>query len=103
MALQLTFIVHGMTVTNGYHKVSYVSGNKGQITVDMESYKDATEAATAGNHLDSFSFKMSDTDMSHDDGVTDKNYTTQAYEYLKAGVITDVSGASVDFTSATDL
>jgi hypothetical protein len=101
MALQQDHTFKGVTVTGAYHRVEYVAGNKDGLNVDISVYKDATEAADKANSLDNFSFKIVDTDLVHDDGASDKNYTKQAYEHMKAAAFDDVSGVSRDYTSAT--
>ena len=36
-------------------------------------------------------------------GASDKNYIKQAYEYLKANVVTDYAGVKHDYTAATSI
>lgn len=102
MALQLTDTYAGLTITNAYHKINHISGNKDKLTVDVKIYKDATEAGN-NNTATEFSFRMDSGDLTHDDGASDKNYTKQAYEFMKAAIFTDLSGNSRDYTSATDV
>lgn len=101
MALQQNHTFKGVTLTGAYHRVEYVSGNKNELNVNVSIYKDAIEAADKANSLDAFSFNIVDTDLVHDDGASDKNYTKQAYEYMKAAAFDDASGVSRDYTSAT--
>lgn len=102
MALNLDHLYHGSTMTDAYYKVVYVSGNKDKLHIDVEVYQNATEADN-GNKADSFSFAMEAGDMSHADDASDKNYTKQAYEYMKAGAFDDLQGVSRDYTSAVDV
>ena len=98
MALELTHVVNGVTMTNAYHKVSHVSGNKDKLHVDVEICASSNDPA-----MDSFSFVMESADMSHAEDSADRNYTKQAYEHLKSGAITDLSGNARDLSSATDV
>lgn len=102
MALLMDHEYAGIAVTGAYHKIAYVSGNKNELNVDVVVSKDSVEDA-ADNSIEGFSFQMSNVDLVHDDGVTDKNYTAQAYAFLKATVIVDVTGVSRDYTTATDV
>ena len=98
MALQLTHTVNGVTMTDAYHKVEYVSGSKDNLTVNV-----AISATSSDAKMDEFSFKMESGDLSHDDGANDKNYIKQAYEFLKAGPITDTMDEARDLSSAIDV
>lgn len=98
MALQLTHTANGVTMTNAYHKVSYVSGTKDTLHVDISIHASSSDAK-----MDGFSFKMEAGDMAHDDGTADRNYTKQAYAHLKAAAITDVEGNARDLSSAVDV
>lgn len=103
MALQQDMTVHGVSVTGAYHRVHHVSGNKNNISVDIRCYKDATEAADPEAYLSEFAFELPGASLVHNDGASDKNYIKQAYEYLKAGVVTDYQGVSRDYTGATSV
>lgn len=98
MALEMTDTVEGASLTDAYHKISHVSGNKDGLHVDVGIHVNSSEKA-----ISSFSFKMEAGDMAHDDGASDKNYTKQAYEHMKAGALTDLGGISRDYTSATNV
>lgn len=103
MALQMNYDFHGLTVTGAYHKVGYISGSKDKLNIDVKVYKDAAAAsADPMDNLDSFSFSIQSGDLIHDDGASDKNYTKQAYSYLKAGVVSTSVG-DLDFSGATDV
>lgn len=102
MALQMDHTFAGVLVSNAYHKINYISGNKDQLHVDVVISKDATEDAAA-NHLDSFSMVIDGADLAHDDGANDKNYTKQVYEHMKANIVTDVEGGNRDYTGAVDV
>lgn len=103
MALQQDLTVHGVTVTGAYHRVYYISGNKGGVSVDIRCYKDATEAVDPEAFLAEFAFNLPGGSLVHDDGASDKNYIKQAYEYMKAGVFDDYVGTSHDYTGATSV
>lgn len=102
MALQLTETYAGIGVTDAYHKIHHLSGSKDALHVDVSIYKDVTEANNR-NAICSFTFIMGSGDLVHDDGVSDKNYTQQAYEFMKNGIFTDLSGTSRDYTGAVDV
>lgn len=104
MSLQLNHTHFGAVMTNAFHKVHYVSGNKDTLHVDVRIYEnEAAKIADENNFAAEFSFVMSSTDLVHDDGATDKNYTKQAYEFMKAAAFNDVRSVSRDYTTATDL
>jgi len=102
MALQKQHIFCGVTVPDAYHKVTYISGNKNKINVDVAISKDAAHDAL-GQVLARFSFQMEASDMVHDDGAADKNYTKQAYTFMKAAVFADLNEVEHDYTAATNV
>lgn len=98
MALQLTHTVKGVTMTNAYHKVRYVSGNKEKLHIDIQ-----VSASSSDEPLDNFSFVLPSESMYHTGDASDVNYTKQAYEFMKSGVFSDLSGSIKDYTTATDV
>lgn len=102
MALQMTTTFHGVSVTDAYHKVNWISGSKNGINVSLRVYKDAAESADPGAFLKEINFEIPAADLVHDNGSNDKNYIKQAYNYLKAAEVQTSSGM-VDYTSATDV
>jgi hypothetical protein len=98
MALQKNHTVKGVNMTDAYHKVSYISGNKNGVHVDIQVCASSEDEA-----IDHFSFKLEGENMSHAGDSDDVNYTKQAYEHMKANVITDLSGVERDYTTAIDV
>lgn len=103
MALQKDLTVHGVFITNAYHRVSYVSGNKEGLSIDIKCYKDVTEAADSKAYLIEFGFTIPSGSLIHDNGASDKNYIKQAYEYMKSTTFEDYKGVTHDYTSAVDV
>ena len=103
MALQQTHTYKGMEIVDAYHKIVHISGNKNILYVNIGVAKDAT-ASEEGQHIDTIEFTVPGNELKHDDSSQDKNYTKQAYEYLKANPVLDLrTGETYDYTSATDM
>lgn len=102
MALQLNHDYHGAVISNAYHKITQVSGSKDNLAIYVSVYKDQA-TAVSGSPADSFTLTMNSSQLSHDDGVSDKNYLKQAYQHMKANVFTDSNGVSRDYSLATDV
>ena len=71
MALKKTFEISGLTVTNGYLRVSNIEGTKNRL-VFVVAFQ--TSASNDALRHESFSFTPS---------MTDANFIKQAYEHLK--------------------
>jgi hypothetical protein len=102
MALLKQHIFSGVVVNNAYHKIEYISGNKDGLIIDVSVSKDAYENAN-GSIICKFSFVMASNTLSHDDDSSDKNYTKQAYVFMKYNAFTDLNGNQQDYTTATDV
>lgn len=96
MALQLDYSFKGVSITNAYHKVLNVSGNKNKLNIDIGISVSAEE-----DIIDNFSFEL--TSLFHDGSANDTNYTKQVYEYLKSNQVTDSLGTLRDYTLAVDV
>lgn len=101
MALQKNETFRGLTATGAYHRIHYVAGNKDEIGVQVRVYKDAATAANLHDHFEEFSFKVEGANLSHDGSASDKNYTEQAYEFMKNNAFNDSEGNARDYTTGT--
>jgi len=97
MALQMTTTYNDVLMTDAYHKVLKVSGNKDRLEVTI-----SVRATPTSPTMYALSFQIPGADLVHDGSALDKNYTEQAYAWMKANTF-DSNGTTHDYSTALDV